>query len=259
MDSKAFFSFSDFLFPSNLINLQSTFSQKSKNRFNATIGNQKVKAQLKEKEAAKNQYNDAIASGATSFLVEKEADSSEEIFTISIGNLVAGSEATIEAEYKTEVQVESAGQLRFTLSSALLEAARLVSGTEEKNFEIDVLVDMSSSSSEIVYLSSPFEGAQVEEISNQQRRVRVQKKKEEQEEEFSIFIDLKEANVHEPRVVIEEFIDEKKKEGEETTAVMVSFTPELKKDLVSEIIFLVDRSGSMGGIRVSFWAFLIGI
>jgi poly [ADP-ribose] polymerase len=81
--------------------------------FYAEIDDKKVVGQIKEKEAAKNIYDDVIASGHGAYMLEQQETSKQ--FTASIGNLPPGKEVLIVIVYVTELELDESGKLKLVL------------------------------------------------------------------------------------------------------------------------------------------------
>ena len=84
--------------------------------FAAVIDGRRVVGQLKEKEAARMDYDDTIASGQSAFLAEEKTG---DIFRISVGNLPPGGKADVELGYVSELRTEADGSARFYLPTIL--------------------------------------------------------------------------------------------------------------------------------------------
>lgn len=67
---------------------------------------------MKEKEQAKQEYDEAVEAGNSAVLMEQFA---EDIFRVDIGNLAKNKEVTITVSYITNVPLESRNEYRFTL------------------------------------------------------------------------------------------------------------------------------------------------
>ena len=74
--------------------------------FTALIGGRKIVGIVKEKEEAKQAYDDAIASGQSAFLMESVR---RDIFTVSVGNLPPRKKATVEITFIMELPTEHDG------------------------------------------------------------------------------------------------------------------------------------------------------
>jgi hypothetical protein len=81
--------------------------------FHAEIDGKKVIGQVKEKEQARNDYDDAIASGHGAYLLEQKEASN--VFSASIGNLPPKKQVLVSVTYQHELDFTEAGQLRIVL------------------------------------------------------------------------------------------------------------------------------------------------
>ncbi|KAK2846961.1 hypothetical protein Q5P01_009960 [Channa striata] len=86
--------------------------------FSAKIGQTEIVAEVKEKQQAREEYDDALSSGQQAFLLE-ESDQSPDIFSLSVGSLPPGESASIRLEYVTELAVQADDGLRFCLPAVL--------------------------------------------------------------------------------------------------------------------------------------------
>uniref|UniRef100_A0A3B3D6Q4 VIT domain-containing protein n=1 Tax=Oryzias melastigma TaxID=30732 RepID=A0A3B3D6Q4_ORYME len=86
--------------------------------FSAKIGQTHIVAELKEKQQAREEYDDALSSGQQAFLLE-ESEQSPDIFSLSVGSLPPGESASIRLEYVIELAVEADEGLRFCLPAVL--------------------------------------------------------------------------------------------------------------------------------------------
>ena len=82
----------------------------------AVIAGKKIRAQLKEKEEAKQEYDDAIASGLTAAFAEEK---SGDIFSLSLGNLPPKAEAELHLKLAGELPIDAEGAVRFSLPAVL--------------------------------------------------------------------------------------------------------------------------------------------
>lgn len=210
---------------------------------------------MKEKEEARNTYDDAIASGHGAYLLEQ---SSEEMFTASIGNLPPKKQVIVWLTYVMELEFNDAGQLRLvlpeqkfapdgieTLTFPAPSAQELFNSerTVPAGLTMDVIFEMSSPITQIICESHP-DVVKTEIFSGDPRRG-----------------SLKMPTTPKPLVVDLEILvqleDPSKlsafaqKNDKGDVCAMVSFFPRLMDvDALGEIIFLVDRSGSMQGSKM---------
>ncbi|CAJ1070722.1 von Willebrand factor A domain-containing protein 5A-like isoform X7 [Xyrichtys novacula] len=86
--------------------------------FSATVGQTQIVAEVKEKQKAREDYDDALSSGQQAFLLE-ESEQSPDIFSLSVGSLPPGESASIRLEYVIELNVQADSGLRFCLPAVL--------------------------------------------------------------------------------------------------------------------------------------------
>ncbi|XP_061828869.1 von Willebrand factor A domain-containing protein 5A-like isoform X3 [Nerophis lumbriciformis] len=86
--------------------------------FSAKVGQTEIVAEVKEKQKARDEYDDALSSGQQAFLLE-ESEQSSDIFSLSVGSLPPGESASIRLEYIIELAVQADDALRFCLPAVL--------------------------------------------------------------------------------------------------------------------------------------------
>ena len=86
--------------------------------FQATIDGRTIVAEVREKQEARDIYDDAISSGHSAYLLE-ESDESSGIFQINVGNLPPKKSATVKLKFVTELTVEKEGRIVFMLPNVL--------------------------------------------------------------------------------------------------------------------------------------------
>uniref|UniRef100_A0A3B3BFE5 VIT domain-containing protein n=1 Tax=Oryzias melastigma TaxID=30732 RepID=A0A3B3BFE5_ORYME len=86
--------------------------------FSAGIGETHIVAELKEKQQAREEYDDALSSGQQAVLLE-ESEETPDLFFLSVGNLLPGQSVFIRLEYVTILAVEADNGLRFCLPAVL--------------------------------------------------------------------------------------------------------------------------------------------
>lgn len=122
-------------------------------KLSAQIGDKLIEAQIKEKEEAKEKYDDAMAAGNTAILGtqdEKKKDS----MTLRLGNLLPGQTAVLSMCITEEVEIVG-GAYSYSLPASLLPDLKKhskdkVDGAYAINYEFDV-----RSSQKITYFSAP--------------------------------------------------------------------------------------------------------
>ncbi|XP_058490757.1 von Willebrand factor A domain-containing protein 5A-like isoform X3 [Solea solea] len=232
--------------------------------FSAKIGQTQIVAEVKEKQQAREEYDDALSSGQQAFLLE-ESEQSPDIFTLSVGSLPPGESASIRLEYVTELAVQADDGLRFCLPVVLNPRYQPQESGGSDGASVQVtsvpasLVPYSLSFSARV--SSPRPICKVESSSsldplqylNTEQTQATVKLAEGHKFDRDVELLIYYKDAHQPTAVVEA--------GQASTepgtlmgdpVVMLSLYPEFPQSLMSslascgEFVFLMDRSGSMG-------------
>lgn len=219
----------------------------------AIIDGKKIRADLKEKEEAKAVYDDAIAGGQTAALGETIED---DVFSVSLGNLPNESKADIELHLVNQLPVDAEGKISFSLPTILKDRYTPVSditpSTNTTNSDIsgtvsgiDQIVLRIHNSKAIKSITSSTHVIRVEETDNDVQVVTMSNV----QSDVVVQVELQEP--HTP-FAITEYGQPKEGDGDPSFmsnhVVMLNFFPEIPRIQVSsELIFLVDRSGSMSG------------
>ncbi|XP_025754070.1 von Willebrand factor A domain-containing protein 5A isoform X2 [Oreochromis niloticus] len=233
--------------------------------FSAQIGQTQIVAEVKEKQKAREEYDDALSSGQQAFLLE-ESDESPDIFSLHVGSLPPGESASIRLEYVTELAVQADDGLRFCLP-AVLNPRYQPQGSEGAGVQVTSvpasLVPYSLSFSARV--SSPRPVSKVESncsldplqyLNTDQTQATVKLAAGHKfDRDVELLIYYKDA--HQPTAVVEA--------GQASAepgslmgdpVVMVSLYPEFPQSVMSsmascgEFVLLMDRSGSMSNTRI---------
>merc|ERR1712142_1332650 len=83
--------------------------------FTAELEGRKVVTKIKEKEAAREEYNEAVANRQTAFLLE---ETKADIFEIKVGHLSPGAGCKIQITYLSELPVEE-GKTKLTIPTTV--------------------------------------------------------------------------------------------------------------------------------------------
>ena len=226
----------------------------------ALIDGRKIKADVREKEEARAQYDDAIASGLSAALAEEK---SGDVFSVALGNLPPGKEAQIQLQLVGELSIDAEGGVRFSLPSTLkprytpvgsTDPLAPVSAVEGQQVE-------SGSVSAVSWFHMTVEGAEgVAEVTSPTHSITVIPKVDVDQLEVSLskekalgsdlVILLKMKEPHTPKALVEGGV-EKKGEFMSNPAVMLNFFPNFANvEAACEFVFVVDRSGSMRGAYI---------
>ena len=224
----------------------------------ALIDGRKIKADVREKEEARAQYDDAIASGRSAALAEEK---SGDIFSVALGNLPPGKEAQIQLQLVGELSIDAEGGVRFSLPSTL-KPRYTPAGSTDPLASVPTAEGQqveSGSVSAVSWFQMTVEGAEgVAEVTSPTHSIKVTPKEgdrldvrlsEEKDLGSDLVILLKQRNPHVPKGLVEGGV---KGEGAgnfmSSSAVMINFFPGFADvEAACEFIFLVDRSGSMSG------------
>uniref|UniRef100_I3KJ23 VIT domain-containing protein n=1 Tax=Oreochromis niloticus TaxID=8128 RepID=I3KJ23_ORENI len=231
--------------------------------FSAEIGQTQIVAKVKEKQKAREEYDDALSSGQQAFLLE-ESDQSPDIFSLSVGSLPPGESASIRLEYVTELAVQADDGLRFCLPAVLNPRYQPQGAGVQVTSVPASLVPYSLSFSARV--SSPRPISKVESncsldplqyLNTDQTQATVKLAAGHKfDRDVELLIYYKDA--HQPTAVVEA--------GQASaepgclmgdSVVMVSLYPEFPQSVMSslascgEFVFLMDRSRSMSNTRNS--------
>ena len=222
-------------------------------RLVAQIGDRIVECSVREKEAAKARYDDAIAGGHAAALAETKKDA----VSIKLGNLLPGETATITVGLVEDLDVVG-GAWAYSVPGAFFPDYSKHGGSKlpyEFAYELKILAG-----SKITYLSAPV-GSKTDFNADKSEAIITGA---EIARQLRVFFRTSAMQV--PRLLYEEnpqFPDE--------VAVMASFVPTFEpmqpqEQLVEDeepdatvllspadflYVFIVDRSGSMSGNRMS--------
>jgi Ca-activated chloride channel family protein len=214
------------------------------------IGDRRIEAKVMEREKAFEAYDDALAEGHGALLLDQERPN---IFTASLGNLLPGQEVTVEISYAAEVAWEGLS-LRFLLPTTV--APRYAPAKDRKGvsptpaegvnppvaltvpygLDLQVEVDLPAP---LRAVESPSHPVRVE-LENCRAKVSLSKEEVALDRDFVLLVTPSEAKF--PWVRVE-------RAGEGRTCSTVALVPQVKNQDPGclEVVFLVDRSGSMEG------------
>ncbi|CAF3076197.1 unnamed protein product [Rotaria sp. Silwood2] len=86
--------------------------------FVAKIDDREIRAQLKEKIEAQQEYTQALQQGHGAYLMEQD-EKSQDIFIINVGALLPGKECQIQIMYVTELDLVSQNKIRFVVPTTI--------------------------------------------------------------------------------------------------------------------------------------------
>ena len=225
--------------------------------FEATIGDHEIIAEVKEKEQAKAEYNQAMRDRNSAIILD---ESSPDIFMMKLGQLKPGAGAQVRLTYIMELPVEEKSTRltipttiapRYIPSNDNTSTARDISNIFYKNggfdfskphMELNIEAIMKGKIKSITSPTHEIE-SEIEPTQDQLGQFKAQTKLKGCISEVmnrDIVVLFKVEDNDKPMVFVEE--------NEGSTAAMVSLIPSFKLQTQKcELIFLVDRSGSMSG------------
>ena len=228
----------------------------------AYIDGKRIRAEIKEKEEARQLYDDAITSGFTAALGEEKT---KDIFSLMIGNLPPGKEADVCLTMVSELDIEADGSVRVVLpvvlkprySSPRHQGADPLQGPRPNT---DYHVLHSSGPSVYKFQLVVADANSIAEVTSSSHAITTHiNRAGNMEVELSnaidsgtddIVISIKPKKPHAVRVIVEQgdFNRDPTNEFIKSPALMVNFFPNLSTERFPvELVFLVDRSASMSG------------
>ena len=217
--------------------------------FEAVVDGTLVVGEVHERDEAFELYDDAMEAGHGAFLLDEERP---DVFQASVGNLPPGKEVTVRLTYVTELAVDD-GRLRFaiptTVSPRYAPAEDKVgtgrSASEALNppvmlsvpygLNLSVRVTMPDTISAIESPSHPI----ALKMDHSGATVTLAQKDAALDRDFVLSIEA--PGLDAPQALVE-------RQDDGTEAIGVAFAPAFATTSApAELIFLVDRSGSMGG------------
>lgn len=222
--------------------------------FEAEVDGRRIVGEAQEKHKAERTYQQAISRGDGAYLLEQQT---AEIFRAKVGNILEGSEVTIKITYVAELGHDERGRARFLLPTTIAPrynpnpcfyshwrgfsapSSPPTRGWVPYKLSMKMSVEMMTEILSVESTTHPIDcdiRGQSATVSFAQGDVNLNK-------DVVVVVNYKDP--HEPKVVVEEAPDG-------SLAAMVSLFPKFQlQDSLCEIIFVVDRSGSMGGARIN--------
>lgn len=221
--------------------------------FEVEIDGRLIKGRVDEREKAFEAYDEAMTAGHGAYLLDEER---ADVFTASVGNLPPGKEAVLRLTTVSELPLEG-DAIRFTLPTTIApryapaEDQQGVGETEAARvsppyalqvpYGLTLEVDVQTTAP-VRSVESPSHPVAVT-IENGRATVRLSEREAALDRDVVLKITL--AETHAPRAVVERGPDGR-------AYALVSFRPKLEKALApAEVIFVVDRSGSMQGASIA--------
>ncbi|KAJ4315785.1 hypothetical protein N0V84_008189 [Fusarium piperis] len=225
--------------------------------FTCTVGSRVIKGVVKEREKAKQVYEEAKAQGEMAGLLEQSLEAAD-VFTTTIGNVPAGEKIQVDITYLGELKHDAeVDGVRFTIPTHIVprygEAMSLEKGSnairdEGIAFSIDAEMPQGSSIKSIQSPSHPISvnigttsTTESDEPSLRRASATLQQNATFLEKDF--IVQVVATNIGEPSAILETHPTIPNQRALMTTLVPKFKLPSEKP----EIVFICDRSGSMGG------------
>ncbi|RIB10469.1 hypothetical protein C2G38_186707 [Gigaspora rosea] len=225
--------------------------------FEAEIdGKRKVKGIVKEAKQAAKEYDEAIQQGHGAYLLEEELP---DVFQCSIGNITAGQTVVIRITYVTELKHDAETEsIRFVFPTVIAprygssdyapanDGKKLipdvVSYTEKTDYYLKLAITCRMTSV-IQSIESPSHHISSElNIDGNPNVSKITLAEQITHLEKDLILVVKSLGLDQPRAFVE--YDSKT----ETNCVMLTLVPKFTiNEIKSELIFVIDRSGSMHG------------
>ena len=232
-------------------------------KFDVEIDGKHIVGECQEKEQAKESYQEAISQGHTAFLLHED-ETAGDIFHMSVGCLPAGKTAIIKFAYVVQLNFDDEGAVRLVLPRTL--NPRYTPSEEGVGVSSTSLLPTQQGAIPVQYdfqfNAQIVSRLQVKDISSQLAPIRW---KREEENKISVTLpnsfnqkvdlDLRVVyeNPHKSVMTLEPGA-----EGQtgilQNDVIMLNFYPDTDRSATTanaEFIFLVDRSGSMGGDNIN--------
>jgi Ca-activated chloride channel family protein len=221
--------------------------------FEVEIDGRRVVGRVEEREKAFETYDEALSAGHGAYLLDEER---ADVFTVSVGNLPPGREAVLRITTVSELPLEG-DAIRFTLPTTVApryapaedrkgvgesEAERVSPPySREVPYGLTLEVDVATSAP-VRSVESPSHPIAVT-IEGGRATIRLSAREAALDRDVVLEIAL--AETHQPRAFVERTAS-----GE--AYALLSFRPRLEtKPAPAEVLFLVDRSGSMQGTSIT--------
>jgi len=219
--------------------------------FRATVGDRVIRAVVKEKSAARKEYNEATSNGQNAYLAEQTR---ADIFKISVGNLPSNQVVKVSLVYITTLESVGADTVKFVFPTDIAPRyePRSENNTENTieglqsliNEGVQIQIDATSASSFVNISCATHEIEVSGELEGGNGKIKVV---DSDPLRRDIVILLRTNVTYDPKLYIE------KSNTYSNIAMMLSIVPnvtDLRLKSNSEFIFVVDRSASMQGLKM---------
>ncbi|KAF2841914.1 hypothetical protein M501DRAFT_1013297 [Patellaria atrata CBS 101060] len=228
------------------------------------IGSRVIRGVVKEAEKAKSDFNEAVERGETAGLLEQLPDAAD-VFTTTVGNVPAGATVVVEITYLGELKHDSeVNGIRFTIPTAIaprygsypgsLSDGRGLEAAAKGGIEITVDAKMApgafvkklqSPTHPIAVSMGTLSSAPDADPEMHQASATLSLGTTELEKDFVLQLVTKETGTPQALLETHPRIPNQR-------ALMATLVPRFSLEQTRpEIVFICDRSGSMGGRRIS--------
>ena len=216
---------------------------------------------MREKEEARQMYDDALSSGLTAALGEEKT---KDIFSLALGNLPPKGEADIVLKLCGEMPLDKETEAaRFSLPTVLKprytpvgstdplaaiggEGGQVEKGSAPAMSSFGIVVD---GADEVSSITSPTHGIDTA-LNDKGGSDVTLSDKGPLVKDLVILVQYK--NPHVPRAIVEKGVEKKGSQLMSDQAVMLEFFPKFTSfQAACEFLFVVDRSGSMQGAYIN--------
>ncbi|KXS19298.1 hypothetical protein M427DRAFT_53241 [Gonapodya prolifera JEL478] len=226
--------------------------------FEADIDGTVVRGVCREREEAAKEYNAAIAAGNRAFLLEEQK---ADIFQISVGNIPPSKPVIIRISYVHECKTDEANdELRFTIPTTIAsqtygsfappKGTNLMPGgttyDSTVDYRLSLAIDIRMASGPITEVSSATHPIKLSLDGADPKHASAKLALDAVYLDRDFVLVVKSPGLDKPRAVIE------RDPTSGTKCCMVTFVPKFRsKEAPTEVIFVLDRSGSMGGENIA--------
>jgi Ca-activated chloride channel family protein len=219
--------------------------------FEVDVGGKRIVGKVVEKEEAFEKYDEAMAAGHGAFLLDQDRPN---VFTASVGNVLPGQEVTVRIAYVAELQ-QTGDRIRLLVPTTIspryippeqartMDPAELdhvapptVAGGVPYGLKLTAEIEAASAIRSVECPSHPAR------VSLDGRTARVELSGEDVQLDQDFVVEVALERPHEASAVVA-------READGTRIAMLSLFPDLSKlsRVPCEIVFVLDRSGSMQG------------
>ena len=232
--------------------------------FEAEVDDRKIVTKVKEKQEARNDYDEAIRDRKTAVLLE---ESQPDIFRIKLGHLKPNKEAKITITYVSELPVED-GKIKLTIPTTIAPRYVPSSDNSEAGKQIASIPYSAKTPAPLSFNFTGIAQSKIKSIKSPSHKINIkidELKNEngqflysgglsiqtsDMDRDIILYIEPHNHQQHnKPTVYLENPEDQ---ESHDDYVGMVSLVPSFELDeQLTELIFLVDCSGSMSGSRMN--------